>query len=308
MRKLATIFALVAAAFFTASCAQSNGTKGRCANRIGNQISTTFDKPQNVTLIEAIRYYPDCPDPDVKLDLYYPELTWGNYEKCKIPCVLLMHGGGWSMGNEKKFALLASYLASQGYVVACISYRLWPEYDWDCALLDAKRALAWLRKHAKEYNGDPNKIGVMGGSSGGVMAIQLAATAKTFWSAEAFGNSDDSVQACVAMAAGCDMTNPRRFARMFGKDPTKAARYSPYTYLNAKMPPTLLLHAKGDPAVTVEESKMMKSALDKLGVKCEAIFYDCNDHAFWNVKPEDPFRLRAYNDALTFLNKTLKNK
>ena len=213
-----------------------------------------------------------------------------------------------SYGNEKKFAMMAAYMASKGYVVACISYRLWPEYDWDCALFDAKRALAWLKKNASRYGGDPEKIGVVGGSSGGVMSVQLAATTGTFWSSDFFEGIDDSVQACVAMAAGCDMTNPRRFGKMFGNDHKKAARYSPYTYLNPSMPPVLLLHAKNDPAVTSNESRMMKSALDKLGVKCEAVYYDSNDHAFWNVKPNDPFRLRSWNDAVAFFDKILKKK
>ena len=140
------------------------------------------------------------------------------------------------------------------------------------------------------------------------MSVQLAATTGTFWSSDFFEGIDDSVQACVAMAAGCDMTNPRRFGKMFGNDHKKAARYSPYTYLNRSMPPVLLLHAKNDPAVTSNESRMMKSALDKLGVECEAVYYDSNDHAFWNVKPNDPFRLRSWNDAVAFFDKILKKK
>ena len=308
MRALNVILYSCIVPLLCACAANPESGSGKCAGRAGNQILVTFDKPGNVNLDEGIRYYPECPDPDVKLDVYYPDLPWGNYEQCKVPCLIAIHGGGWSMGNEKKFAMMAAYMASKGYVVACISYRLWPEYDWDCALFGAKRALAWLKKNASRYFGDPEKIGVVGGSSGGVMSVQLAATTGTFWSSDFFEGIDDSVQACVAMAAGCDMTNPRRFGRMFGNDHKKAARYSPYTYLNPSMPPVLLLHAKNDPAVTSNESRMMKSALDKLGVKCEAVYYDSNDHAFWNVKPNDPFRLRSWNDAVAFFDKILKKK
>ena len=127
---------------------------------MGNQIVVTFDKPWNVSLEEGVRFDPKCPDPDVKLDVYYPNDKFKGGKK-PYPCILLIHGGGWSMGNEKKFAMMAAYMASKGYVVACISYRLWPEYDWDCALFDAKRALAWLKKNASRYFGDPEKIGVV---------------------------------------------------------------------------------------------------------------------------------------------------
>ena len=162
MRALNVILYSCIVPLLCACAANPESGSGKCAGRAGNQILVTFDKPGNVNLDEGIRYYPECPDPDVKLDVYYPDLPWGNYEQCKVPCLISIHGGGWSMGNEKKFAMMAAYMASKGYVVACISYRLWPEYDWDCALFDAKRALAWLKKNASRYFGDPEKIGVVG--------------------------------------------------------------------------------------------------------------------------------------------------
>ena len=38
----------------------------RSPNRMGNQLTVTFDCPWNVLCKEAIRYSPSCPDPDVK--------------------------------------------------------------------------------------------------------------------------------------------------------------------------------------------------------------------------------------------------
>ena len=289
------------------SSAFADAAVGRCAGRAGNQIAATFDIPGGVSIEEGIRYYPDCPDPDVKLDVYYPNEKFGG-GRGPYPCALAIHGGGWSMGGEKKFAMMSAFLASKGYVVACISYRLWPEYGWDCALSDGKRALAWLKGNAARFGGDPARVGVVGGSSGGVMAVQLAATSGSFWSSDFFAGADDSVQACAAMAAGCDMTNPRRFGRMFGGDRARAARYSPYSYLTPAMPPVLLLHAERDPAVTSGESRMLKSALDAVGAECEAVFYDCGDHAFWNVKPDAPFRLRSWGDVANFFDRKLKGK
>ena len=51
---------------------------------------------------------------------------------------------------------------------------------------------------------------------------------------------------------------------------------------------------------------ILKEAYDKLGLKCEMILYDADDHAFWNTKPVDPLRLRSWNDALNFFDKILK--
>ena len=106
----------LAAAFAALSAYSSDG---RSPHRMGNQIVVTFDKPWNVSLEEGVRFDPKCPDPDVKLDVYYPNDKFKGGKK-PYPCILLIHGGGWSMGNEKKFAMMAAYMASKGYVVACI--------------------------------------------------------------------------------------------------------------------------------------------------------------------------------------------
>lgn len=132
MRKfcLKGIFLIAAAATLSASALCANpADDGRSPHRLGNQIYVSYDTPWNVSVKQGVRFYPECPDPEVKLDLYYPN------EKCKepkpYPCILVVHGGGWSMGNEKKFGLMASYLASRGYVVASTTYRLRPKYSME---------------------------------------------------------------------------------------------------------------------------------------------------------------------------------
>lgn len=142
MRKfcLKGIFLIAASALAACVLYANPADDGRSPHRLGNQIYVSYDTPWNVSVKQGVRFYPECPDPEVKLDLYYPN------EKCKepkpYPCILVVHGGGWSMGNEKKFGLMASYLASRGYVVASTTYRLRPKYSMEDCAYDVKKSLS----------------------------------------------------------------------------------------------------------------------------------------------------------------------
>ena len=308
MRALNVILYSCIVPLLCACAANPESGSGKCAGRAGNQILVTFDKPGNVNLDEGIRYYPECPDPDVKLDVYYPDLPWGNYEKCKVPCLIAIHGGGWSMGNEKKFAMMAAFLASKGYVVACTAYRLRPEYQMEDCAYDVKKALWWLKKNAEKYGGNPNRVGVTGGSAGGHLSALLAVSAGAPKWKEIFKDGfDDSVQAAVPMAP---VTNLDTFARwkLFpgGNEKQRAKELSPMSYVGSKSAPMLILHSERDPVVPISESKNIKAAYEKAGAKCDIIFYDSDDHAFWNTKPYDPLRLRSWTDAADIFDKILK--
>ena len=299
------IAAVFAAAMASAACLWASG--GTSPNRMGNQISVTFDKPRDVSLEEGVRFYPDCPDPDVKLDVYYPNEKFKG-GKGPYPCVLAIHGGGWSMGNEKKFAMMSAFLASKGYVVACTTYRLRPEYSMEDCAYDAKKALWWLKKNAARFGGDPSRVGVTGGSAGGHLSALLAVSSGAGQWGEIFsGGVDDSVQAAVPMAP---VTNLDTFSkwRLFagGNGRERARALSPIAYVGPKSPPMLILHSAKDSVVPVSESENMKAAYEKAGAQCDIILYDSADHAFWNAKIYDPLRLRSWSDIADFFDKTLK--
>ena len=222
--------------------------------------------------------------------------------------MLAIHGGGWSMGNEKKFAMMSAFLASKGYVVACTTYRLRPEYSMEDCAYDAKKALWWLKKNAARFGGDPSRVGVTGGSAGGHLSALLAVSSGAGQWGEIFsGGVDDSVQAAVPMAP---VTNLDTFAkwRLFsgGNERERARALSPIAYVGPKSPPMLILHSAKDPVVPVSESENMKAAYEKAGAQCDIIFYDSADHAFWNTKIYDPLRLRSWSDIADFFDKTLK--
>ena len=283
---------------------------GTSPARAGNQLVVTFDRPRDVLCKEGVRYSPACPDPDVKLDVYYSK----NFDKpdfVKQPCLLMIHGGGWSMGTEKKYAMLAAYAASRGYVAVCISYRLLPEYEIEDCIQDCWLALRWLKENAADYGADASKIGVIGGSAGGHLTAMLATSKNSEICQKVFRSAKVSpdVQAAAPMAPVTNFASEKRYMRVFKNSPDAAARAekcSPISYVSADSAPMHIFHAKGDKTVPVSESENLSAAYKKFGLSCPITYYDSSNHAFWNVHPIGAERMRAWTDTIDFFDKVLK--
>lgn len=282
----------------------------RSPNRMGNQLTVTFDCPWNVLCKEAIRYSPSCPDPDVKLDVYYPK-NFKSPDYKPVPCLLMIHGGGWSMGNEKKFAMFAAYAASRGYVVACISYRLLPEFELEDCIEDCWLALKWLKQNAASFGGNPGKIGVIGGSAGGHLTAMLATAQESQICKKVFADgTDPSIQAAVPMAPVTDLySSAKRFSRVFKDAPDakeRAKKASPVSYASAKSAPMHILHSRGDKTVPISESENLQKKYKEFKLECPITYYDSSNHAFWNTHPIGAERMQSWTDAIDIFDKILK--
>ncbi|MFH6993542.1 alpha/beta hydrolase fold domain-containing protein [Flavobacterium sp. FlaQc-48] len=99
-----------------------------------------------------------------------------NQAKKKNPAVILIHGGGWRSGNKNQMNLLAQEIASKGYSCFTIEYRLSLEAKYPYGVYDVKNAIKFIKDNAKKFKADPDKIAVLGCSSGGQMAALIGTT------------------------------------------------------------------------------------------------------------------------------------
>jgi len=88
------------------------------------------------------------------------------------PLLVVINGGGW-VHSEKTIGGYDRFLG-RGISVACISYRLTPADPLPAPVMDAARAVQFLRSKASEWNIDPQRIIACGDSAGGCSALWLA--------------------------------------------------------------------------------------------------------------------------------------
>lgn len=94
----------------------------------------------------------------------------------KNPAVVMIHGGGWRSGNKNQMQDMAIEIASKGYSCFAIEYRLSLEAKYPEGVIDVKNAIKFIKDNAIKFNVDPDKIAVLGCSSGGQMAALIGTT------------------------------------------------------------------------------------------------------------------------------------
>ncbi|MCW5605137.1 MAG: alpha/beta hydrolase, partial [Burkholderiales bacterium] len=90
-----------------------------------------------------------------------------------FPTLLDLHGGAWNNKDRLANAPMDEAVAKSGVLVVAVDLTLAPEAPYPASVQDANYAVRWLKAKAKEWNGDPANLGVLGSSSGGHVAQLL---------------------------------------------------------------------------------------------------------------------------------------
>lgn len=91
----------------------------------------------------------------------------------KLPLIVYAHGGYYVGDDKRDFAYYCQTLASKGYVVANLNYRLAPEGRYPTQMLQVNEAIRFLISHAEEYRIDATKIFIGGDSAGAHLSSQM---------------------------------------------------------------------------------------------------------------------------------------
>jgi acetyl esterase/lipase len=173
---------------------------------------------------------------------------------------------------------LLYHLASRGWVCASANYRLSPSVRFPQHLIDLKRALAWLRDHAREYGGDPGFIAVTGGSAGGHLSALVALTPNRAELQPGFERADTRVQAAVPFYGIYDfldregLRGSQSMEGFLGKyvmpGPAASQRAlwelaSPISQIHRDAPPFFVIHGSHDSLAWVEDARVFSDALRK---------------------------------------------
>jgi acetyl esterase/lipase len=203
-----------------------------------------------------------------------------------FPAVVCIHGGGWRGGDKVSFRPLIHLLAQKGFVAVSVRYRFAPAHPFPAQLEDVKSAVCYLRANAGELNVDPDRIGAMGGSAGGHLALLLGTTEESD-GLEGEGNAGHSsaVQAVASLVGSTDLTaefppNVQQMLRdlVGGDDRDALQRASPIHYLSPDDPPVLLIYGTADPLIPYKQATKMLDACRETGVNVELITIEGGGH------------------------------
>ena len=91
------------------------------------------------------------------------------------PLLIDVHGGAWSGGNRFAGQAVDQLLVERlGVVVVAIDFRIAPQDPYPAMMQDVNYAVRWVKAHAAELGGDAERVGALGWSSGGHMAVLVA--------------------------------------------------------------------------------------------------------------------------------------
>jgi len=210
------------------------------------------------------------------LDLYRPRQRQG-----PLPCLVYLHGGSWGGGDPRRqFRPIVHHLTRQGWVVAAIRYPLSPQATFPDHLAGPLQALDWIEQNAIEFDIDPDRVAIAGGSAGAHLA-SLAAL-----------GGDKRIRAAIVLYGVYDFFNRHGHRADWPVIPSKVMkttssldaelyrRASPVDQAHPEAPPFLLIHGDYDSLVPLAETKFFASQLAEAGVEVEMVEVRWGQHAF----------------------------
>jgi acetyl esterase/lipase len=212
------------------------------------------------------------------------------------PAVVICPGGGYAnLASNHEGRQVANYFNSLGVAAFVLRYRLGPRYHHPIELGDAQRAIRTVRSHAADWRLDPTRIGIMGFSAGG----HLAMTASTQFDAGNSGAADTvdrvgsrpdfTILGYPVISMVEPWTHQGSKNNLLGNNPNQelARSLSGEQTVKKDTPPTFIFHTNADTAVPAENSVYYYVALRKAGVPAEMHIFEKGPHGV-GLANDDP--------------------
>jgi len=194
-----------------------------------------------------------------KLDLYVPK----NIRN--FPVIVWFHGGSLKAGSKDDASTkkVAKRLAEEGFAVAVVNYRLFPQVKYPAYINDAAAAVAWVVGNILKYGGNPKSLFVCGHSAGGYIAYMLVLAPKYLKGY----NVENMSLAGIVPIAGQTFTHSTIREERGIPDPSNTPiidEAAPAYNARKDTPPILIACADGDAPVTLAQNKYMWALLNSI--------------------------------------------
>ncbi|MFH6942915.1 alpha/beta hydrolase fold domain-containing protein [Flavobacterium sp. FlaQc-50] len=215
-------------------------------------------------------------------------------EEKRNPVVILIHGGGWKSGNKNQMWVLAQEIASRGYACFTVEYRLSPEAKYPQAIYDVKNAIKFIKDNAKRFHANPNKIAILGCSSGGQMAALIGTTNEdlTFEDTNNISKTSSKVNAIIdidgILAFKHPESNEGEMAAFwlngtYEENPENWDKASALNHANKNTPPILFINSSFERFHAGRDD--MIAILNQNAIYSEVKTIANTPHSFWFFEP-----------------------
>ncbi len=269
------------------------------------------DKFSELPKIEADIVYGHKDGLAMTMDLFRPD------EEANEATILFIMSGGWFSRwapPEQVRGLFQPYL-KQGYTVLAVRHGSSPRYSIPEAVSDIRRAVRFARKHADELRINADRLGVMGMSAGGHLALMIGTTGDD-------GKTDGTdleqvasrVAAVVAVVPPTDLTVMvwdadsslpvyRNFPAL-NLDAEQAKQNSPLWHVTHDDAPSLVLAGEKDELVPPKHSEWIADAFARVEVPHKLIVLPGAGHGLEG--PENQATL--IQETTTWFDRYLRRK
>ena len=201
--------------------------------------------------------------------------------------ILFMVSGGWFSKWSPPGGMaehLEPYL-KEGYTVFAVRHGSSPRYALPEIVADVRQSVRFVRQNAAKWNLEPHRLGAMGYSAGGHLALMLATTGD-----DGDEDADDEIErvssrvaAVVAMVPPTDLRvavwEAPESLPVYRNFPAldlpleKAAEHSPVVHVTKDDAPALVMMGGADELVPAKHGKWIDAAYEEAGVSCELIVF-----------------------------------
>jgi arylformamidase len=226
-----------------------------------------------------------------RLDVYAPGEGTGH------PVVVWIHGGAWQIGDKANVQTKPKAFNGQGYVLVSINYRFHPAVTYKEQAGDIAGAVRWVREHAGDHGGDPNRIFLMGHSAGAHLAALVGTDDRYL---EKAGLKLGDLSGVVLLdGAGYDIPRQIRqallprmktmYTTVFTEDEARQRDASPITHVakDKHIPPFLILHVASR-RDSKAQSEALAANLREVGVEAKVVPAEGKTHATINRELGQP--------------------
>ena len=241
-----------------------------------------------------------------------------------FPTLLDLHGGAWNDKDRLANAPMDQNLAESGILVVAVDLTLGGDAPYPASVQDANYGVRWLKAKAKEWNADPQNLGVLGSSSGGHVAQLLGMRPRDpRYNAYRLAEAPDVDATLAYVATRSPISDPyaryRQAEKMKREDMMKKSRtyFNPWDSVQEGNPqqildrgekvtllPMLIMQGELDENVIPAIQEKFAATYRKAGGECQLEIFPGCEH-MWVGEP-GPETDRAHEMVKSFIARELR--